>query len=282
LLYFASSNCDTEAVDLTELPGPNMPPYDEALVALHYNTGQAAWKWRPREVDNDDLAFGAVPNLFEITLTINQVATTVDVVGIGNKDGTYYVVDRDGVNEVSGIAHNHASANTALPYWQTKVVDGGSFGGIIATASADQAKQRIYFTTAPQGLPPSITPPQYPNVHALDMNNGNVLWQNSTSLGSYGPTSSIPGVVFGASTFPGVIYAFDADNGARLFESAIIANNSIASGSVVVDGILMVGGGVGARHPNTGNFPDESTQNSNLANPLTALCVAGTPICQVQ
>ena len=39
--------------------------YDEALVALHFD-GTPAWRWRPREVDNDDLAFGATPNLFSI------------------------------------------------------------------------------------------------------------------------------------------------------------------------------------------------------------------------
>ena len=42
-----------------------MPPYDEALVALDFD-GNPAWRWRPREVDNDDLAFGATPNLFAI------------------------------------------------------------------------------------------------------------------------------------------------------------------------------------------------------------------------
>ena len=40
-----------------------MPAYDEAIVALDFN-GNPAWRWRPREVDNADLAFGAVPNLF--------------------------------------------------------------------------------------------------------------------------------------------------------------------------------------------------------------------------
>jgi len=44
-----------------------MPPYDEAIFALDYD-GVPVWRWRPREVDNDDLAFGAAPNLFTIDM----------------------------------------------------------------------------------------------------------------------------------------------------------------------------------------------------------------------
>src|SRR5262249_2960498 len=100
LIYTASSNCDTDTDPTTPPPLPPlppMPPYDEALFALHLD-GTPAWVWRPREVDNDDLAFGGVPNLFEIELA----GKTRQVVGVGNKDGTYYVLDRDGVNQLTG------------------------------------------------------------------------------------------------------------------------------------------------------------------------------------
>ena len=60
-MYFASSNCDTDNNPATPRPGPTMPAYDEAIVALDFN-GYPAWRWRPREVDNDDLAFGGAPN----------------------------------------------------------------------------------------------------------------------------------------------------------------------------------------------------------------------------
>ena len=57
LLYTASSNCDTDDNPDTPEVAPPMPPYDEALFALTLD-GDPAWVWRPREVDNDDLAFG--------------------------------------------------------------------------------------------------------------------------------------------------------------------------------------------------------------------------------
>jgi glucose dehydrogenase len=119
LVFFASSNCDTDDDPTTLRPPPPMPPYDEAIVALHFN-GTPAWRWRPREVDNNNLAFGAVPNLFKIKLGSH----TRDVVGVGNKDGTYYVIDREGVNVLTGVRWDDLDPS-ALPYWSTKVVLGG-------------------------------------------------------------------------------------------------------------------------------------------------------------
>ena len=86
-----------------------MPKFAEALFSLDLD-GNPLWRWRPREVDNADLAFGVVPNLF----SINVDGVMRDVVGIGNKDGTYYVVPRDGVNVRNGVRWDAADA-TALP-----------------------------------------------------------------------------------------------------------------------------------------------------------------------
>ncbi len=59
------------------------------------------------------------------------------MVGVGVKDGTYYLLDRDGVNESTGVVE---------PYWQTKVVPGGAIGGIIASAAVGEGK--VLFSTA--------------------------------------------------------------------------------------------------------------------------------------
>jgi glucose dehydrogenase len=273
-LFFASSNCDSELADVSFLPGPVMPPHDEAVTALDFDGG-VAWVWRPREIDNDDLAFGGVPNLFRITTTTlpGGEPVAVDVVGVGNKDGTYYVMDRDGVNRrYTETVVDHTSAD--FPYWRTKVVEGGSFSGIISTAAVDQELGQVYFTNPYQRL----EDPQHPNVHALDMHTGAVRWQRDLPLGSFAPTSAIPGVVFtGSVLFK--IYAFDARSGETLYESPTIGNTSVASGVVVHNGIVLVGGGIGARHPVTGEFPDTSTQNSWIPNNVTALCVPGTAAC---
>ena len=273
-LFFASSNCDTELEDVSYRPGPIMPPHDEAVTALNLD-GSVAWVWRPREIDNDDLSFGGVPNLFQIETTTlpGGEPITVDVVGVGNKDGTYYVMDRDGINQrYTEEVVDDRSAD--FPYWRTRVVEGGSFSGIISTAAVDQEREQVYFTNPYQDL----DNPQRPNVHALDMNTGEVLWQKDLPLGSFAPTSAIPGLVFTGSVIS-KIYAFDADTGEMLYASPNIGDTSVASGVVVHDGIVLVGGGIGARSPVTGEFPNTSTRNSWIPNNVTALCVPGTTAC---
>jgi len=273
-LYFASSNCDSEPVDVSYLPGPVMPAHDEAITALNLD-GSVAWHWRPREIDNDDLSFGGVPNLFQIETTTvpGGESITVDVVGVGNKDGTYYVLDRDGINKrfTDEVVDYRSST---FPYWRTKVIEGGSFSGIIATAAVDKERGRIFFSSPYQDL----ENPQTPNVHALDMHTGEIVWQRDIPLGSFAPTSAIPGVVFTGSVLA-KIYAFDADTGEQLYASPNIGDTSVASGVVVNDGILIVGGGIGARSPVTGEFTSISTKNSWKRNNVTALCVPGTTNC---
>src|SRR5262245_6700653 len=98
-------------------------PYGEAIVALRLD-GTPTWHWKPGATDTQDLDFGAAPNLF--TITVNEESH--DVVGEGAKDGTYYVLDRDGVNGVTGVRWDDNDPS-ALPYWRTNVVPGDSQGG---------------------------------------------------------------------------------------------------------------------------------------------------------
>jgi hypothetical protein len=128
-IYVTSSNCDTDLDPTTAPPPPPMPPFDEAIFSLRVADGRPLWRWRPREVDNDDLAYGAVPNLFRL----RDGAREIEVVGVGNKDGSYVVIDRDGVNERSSVAWDDPDPS-ALPYWTRRVVQGGELGGIPSTA----------------------------------------------------------------------------------------------------------------------------------------------------
>ena len=211
-IFTASGNCDTDTDPTTLLPPPPMPPYDEAIFAVNTD-GTAAWRWRPREVDNLDLDFGAVPNLF----TIDAGGTPRDVVGVGGKDGTYYVIDRDGVNVENGVHWDDADPS-GLPYWRRNVVPGGNDGGIIATAAVDEANGRIFFSTAP-GTDDDLFNPQRPTVHALDLNTGAIVWENTAELNadaSFAPTSAIPGVVFVGGAISANLRSYDAVTGAKL------------------------------------------------------------------
>ncbi|MGH7289082.1 MAG: PQQ-binding-like beta-propeller repeat protein, partial [Myxococcota bacterium] len=275
LLFFASSNCDTATVAGSPLPDPPMPLFDEAIVALHFD-GTPAWTWRPREVDNDDLAFGAAPNLFSIDV---GDGTLVDVLGVGNKDGTYYVLDRDGVNESNGVAWNDADPGE-LPYWRRQVVPGGAAGGVIATAAADESARRIYFGTAP-GTGDDTGTPQQPAFHALDMDSGAVVWSIGSDAdrlqASFSPTSAIPGVVFSGSVSTGSLRGFESrgDAGSYLLD-VLLTVTGVASAPVVIDGTLLVGQGIGARDENPANLSDLT---SRVPSPLLAFCVPGTQGC---
>jgi outer membrane protein assembly factor BamB len=284
-LFIASSNCDTDLDPGTGEPPPPMPPFDEAIFSLDFD-GNVRWRWRPREVDNDDLAFGAVPNLF----SIREGEGGIDVVGVGNKDGTYYVLDRDGVNERSGVAWDDADPSQ-LPYWRRNVVAGGAFGGILATASVDLVRRRVFFGTAPGDSMAEVLNPQLPSLHALDLDSGEIVWDNGTAPGTdatFSPTSSVPGLVFTGSAFTSALRAYQSQDDAgsqklarRLYlPVGLPFGDAIASGAVVINGTLLTGTGIGFRGPapNPGDLADAV---SRLPSPLVALCVPGEPGCDI-
>ena len=254
LIYTASSNCDTDDDPETPDPPPPMPPYDEAVFALTFE-GAPAWVWRPREVDVNDLSFGAVPNLFQIQFG----GATREVIGVGNKDGTYYVLDRDGVNEITG---------TIEPYWQTKVVPGGPIGGIISSASV--GLDRILFATA---IGVTLSSPQRPAAWGLKANDGAVLWSNRNAAPNYAASTATESVVFMGSLFGGVI-ARDADTGDQLRMFGPISPT--ASAVTILDGEIFYGTGVGERSE---NMNSEAYRTSFAASPISAFCLPDAPDC---
>jgi len=259
MVYTASSNCDTDEDPTTVEPPPPMPPHDEAIFALSFD-GDPVWVWRPREVDNGDLAFGGVPNLFEAEIG----GAPREVVGVGNKDGTYYVLDRDGVNEITGRIE---------PYWRTQVVPGGAIGGIIASAAVGGG--RIYFSTA---VGWSLNDPQRPAAWALRAGDGAVLWSNEAADPSFAPTTAIPDVAFMGSLFQGKLFGYDTQTGEQLFASPFLGG-PVASAAAVLDGEVFVGAGVGARGSDT---ESASFKQSWIASPVTAFCLADAPDCPAQ
>jgi outer membrane protein assembly factor BamB len=261
LFYFATSACG-EAT--------NALPYDEAIVAMGLD-GTPAWRWKPRATDAADRDFGAVPNLFTIAVD----GTAHDVVGEGGKDGTYYVLDRDGVNAANGVRWDDADPS-ALPYWQTNVVVGSGQGGIIATAAVDEAARRVYFSTAPGD---DIFNPERPTVHALDADTGAIVWENTAEPNadaSYAPTSAIPGVVFVGKNLGATLRAYDAASGTLLASVALPGGFTLASAPAVVDGTAILGAGSGERSRDP---TDQSDVAAHVPQAVTALCVGGTPGC---
>jgi Calx-beta domain len=217
-----------------------------------------------------------VPNLFAID--VDGVPT--DVVGIGGKDGTYYVIDRDGANERTGVTWD-GPTRRALPYWERNVVPGGAIGGIIATAAVDEGARRVLFSTAPGD---DVIDPQRPTVHALDMDSGAIVWQNVGTTGltgdaSYAPTSAVPGLMIVGSVITPHLRFFDTANGNLVADHPVPAQETfsgVASGAAVIDGTVVTGAGIGARSSG-GSSPGDFAAYTPSA--VVAFCVPGAPGC---
>ena len=101
-----------------------------------------------------------------------------------------------------------------------------------------------------------------------------MLWQNTqeeNADASFAPTSAIPGVVFVGSLLDGILRAHDAVTGKKL--ASIRVGFSLASAPAIVDGIVIVGAGIGER---TGDPADQGEITSRIPQNVTALWVPGT------
>jgi hypothetical protein len=257
LLFTTSGNCDTDNDPETPEPPPPMPPYEEAIFALTFD-GTPAWVWRPRAVDTSDFDFGAVPNLFEVEIG----GAKRDVVGAGGKDGTYYVLDRDGVNGLTGQIE---------PYWQTNVVPGGAIGGIIASAAVGAGE--VLFSTA---VGVSLSNPQKPAAWGLRLTDGAVTWSNRQAAPSYGPTTAVPTVAFMGSIFGGLA-ARDAQTGEQL--RVFSPTGPMASPATVLDGEIFFGSGIGERG---GNPNRDAYKQSLVPSLVSTYCLPDAPHCPAQ
>jgi outer membrane protein assembly factor BamB len=250
VIYFTTANCDTDTDPQTPKPPPPMPLYDDAIVALHYD-GSPAWTWRPRDVDNNDFDFGAGPNLLNATIGGQER----DAVGVGGKDGTYYLLDRDGTNALTGKIE---------PYWTKNVVTGGDIGGFTGTAAVLDGKIFAVTAISSGGAP----------AWALNASDGSVVWTQPNSVPFYGGTSVVPGVVFtgGIDT---KLHAYDADTGAIL--AAFPLEGLGFSEAAIVDGVVYIGSGFGT---GGGTGPGVAQQAAQRPATVWAFCIQGKEGCQ--
>jgi outer membrane protein assembly factor BamB len=166
-------------------------------------------------------------------------------VGIGGKDGTYYLLERLTFRPQGRLV------------WSARVVFGGNEGGFIGTTAVHGA--RVFGATAigdghiinpnPADLcdptDPHDTFLQDPSMHAFTLRgpHGRIAWQQSQNY-STAPTTVADGVVFSGLLGINMIFglnAYDARSGVLLKTFAM--PGSVNSGATPVGKMLFVGSG---------------------------------------
>ena len=193
-------------------------PYSEAIVGLDLDTGRPRWSFQPRDEPNQrDWDFAGAANLFEIEGRA--------VAGLGAKDGTFYVVDRE----------------TGELVWSTEVQqqgEGSYFGGFIgATSVAADRRGRVVVAggTAIGDCPCQV---------GLDAGSGAQRWASEAPTGTYGASAAAGGVVFTAGVDQ-TLRAYDLATGEVAWEEPLRAIS--ASGPAIAGDFLAIG--VGFREP---------------------------------
>ncbi len=245
LLYATSGN--NYSVGPNEDDGGPLPVGDriESIIALDLDSGAIRWSermtsgdiWNVAKLSAHDYDFGCAPNLFQATVG----GATIDVVGAGQKSGTYWAVDPD----------------TGTPLWKTQVGPGGHLGGIQWGTAVDSARVYVGVNdetgskyklggSGPQGGT-TVTVGSWA---ALDPGTGETLWQiadpalsaplNSVSVN--GPVVAVNGVLFaGSMDSMGMMYAFEASSGKVLWSYPSMA--TVYGGPAVVGGVVYWGNG---------------------------------------
>jgi len=181
-IYFATGN-----------PGSCGSPYTESVVELNAADLSYVGSWQVRGSDNADLDFGSTPTLFQ--------AGATPMVGVVNKDGTFYAFHRDALG--------------AGPAWTAKIGNGGACpqcgSGDISPAAWDG--QNLYVASGNTSVNGAGCPG---SLRKLDPATGNFLWQTCLPDGPVlGAVAAVPGVAFvGEGTH---FVAIDSSSGQILF-----------------------------------------------------------------
>jgi polyvinyl alcohol dehydrogenase (cytochrome) len=205
LVFFGTANCPRSPEGWGE--------YTEAIIALDVDTGEPRWSFQPHEPNNDDLDFAGAPNLFQIDGR--------DLVGLGNKDGVYYAVDR----ETGQLVWKAEATGPGIEEEGSNFSTGGFIGptayseGIIAGGTA-------------------VGPAPY--LHAIDAADGGLVWQTPAVAETYAASTIVNGVLFvGGNDF--TFRAIDVRTGEILWSHEM--QGVVAGGAAIVgDDVYAVAG----------------------------------------
>ncbi len=210
-------------------PGPNL--YTDSLVKLSARTGKLQWYYQQTPHD-----------LYDWDLQDPPILATVGgrqlVLGAG-KSGVVVAVDAHtgkpawtrSVGLHNGHDHDHLYA---LKHEYSKLhlpetVYPGLLGGVIAPMSTNGSTVFVPVVNHPVTFNTQTETqengPSTGELVALDIATGAVKWKHALSSAAFGATTTVNDVVF-ATTFSGLLYAFDASSGSILWETQLPAGTN--------------------------------------------------------
>ncbi len=192
--------------------------YTEALVDLKASDLSVVAAWQVPQVPRD-LDFGSTPTLF--TATINGVIR--QMVGLVNKNGTYYAFDRRNVG--------------AGPVWQARITNGGGAGALAPSAWDGTHLVAAGGKVTLNGVPCAG------NIRSLNPATGATIWARCIATGEVvGAVVMVPGLAVVGAGNTLLIYATSgASAGKLLFSNADTTGSAIDSAASISNGVLYVG-----------------------------------------
>jgi polyvinyl alcohol dehydrogenase (cytochrome) len=190
-------------------------------------TENDVWTYFSPPPKGPDADIGATPNLFTVGGR--------DLVGVGDKAGTYDVFDRE----------------TGDTVWARELTPGSPLGGVMVTAAYGEPGRggpgdddgTIYVTSNemdPGQMTASNAESHRSLLFALDAGTGEVQWQQDMQGATFGSITVADGVVYRPSV-PGPLTALDARTGEMLWSAG--PGGDMGAGVRVVDGYVLAAHG---------------------------------------
>ncbi|HUI01142.1 MAG TPA: PQQ-binding-like beta-propeller repeat protein [Nitrososphaerales archaeon] len=190
-----------------------------SIVSLNAMTGSLNWahQFYKNLLTGRDNDFGSSGNLFSVTIN----GQTYQALGLGNKNGDYYVLDR-----TNGQVLRTYSVGTSL-------------GGVIGLAGFFYLSQNNPEVFIPSAYNHKLTNRNYQGVvEALVPSTSTIAWKFLTPGNMLGSVALAPGLVIFGDAF-GNVYALSTSNGKALWQTKL--PYSVEGGVTIAEGHVLVG-----------------------------------------
>ena len=206
----------------SERPGPNL--YSNCILSMNSDTGQIIWFNQTFPHDLVDHDFQNTPMLVTAP-NLYGLGSSVDIAIGGGKAGVVFAFDR---TTGSTLWHTPVGKhqNDVLGWYPPTAIQvyPGILGGIethmaFANDTIFVPYDDIWTSYSDQGLA-AVQPANQATggLAALDVNNGNIKWDNKLPALNVGAATVVNDLVF-TSTFDGMMYAFSTSDGSKVWSA---------------------------------------------------------------